>query len=319
MADLTYVQSVVIGALQGVTELFPVSSLGHSVLVPAVVGGDWKHLVTESASTTSEESPYLAFIVALHVATALALLGFYWRDWVAIIRAFLRTLRTRTVATSTERLAWLLVLATIPVGLTGLLLEHTFRTLFAKPLAAAIFLTVNGVILAAGEVLRRRAEAVTRASVDVAATVGSTAAEGGAAVGPGSSAARQHRRLDTLGYREAGLIGLFQTFALLAGISRSGITMVAGLLRGLNHEDAAKFSFLLATPVILAAGVFKAPTLLGPAAAHIHGQVVAGFLTAGVAAYLSVRFLTRYFATRTLTPFAVYCLIAGVFCIARFG
>jgi undecaprenyl-diphosphatase len=131
-------------------------------------------------------------------------------------------------------------------------------------------------------------------------------------------AAAGSRQLDTLAYREAAVIGLFQTSALLAGISRSGITMVAGLLRGLDHEDAAKFSFLLATPVILAAGVLKLPTLAGPAGTGIHGQVIAGALAAGVAAYLSVRFLTRYFVTRTLTPFGIYCLLAGVACIIRF-
>ena len=285
--DITYLQAIVIGLLQGVTELFPISSLGHSVLVPAWIGGSWEHLVTENASKDSADSPYLAFIVALHVATALALLAFFWRDWLSIIKALLTTLRTRRVETSTERLAWLLVIATIPVGITGIALEHTFRTLFAKPLAASIFLTVNGLILIGAERLRRRAEIA------------------------GAETAGGERRLETLGYREAGIIGFFQSFALLAGISRSGISMAAGLLRGLSHEDAAKFSFLLATPVILAAGVLKLPSLAGSAGAHIHGQVAVGFVVAGIAAYVSVRFLTRYFTTRTLTPFAAYCLIAG--------
>jgi undecaprenyl-diphosphatase len=285
--DITYLQAIVIGLLQGVTELFPISSLGHSVLVPAWIGGSWEHLVTENASKDSAGSPYLAFIVALHVATALALLAFFWRDWLRIIKALLTTLRTRRVETSTERLAWLLVIATIPVGITGLVLEHTFRTLFAKPLAASIFLTVNGLILIGAERLRRRAEIA------------------------GTETAGGKRQLETLGYREAGIIGFFQSFALLAGISRSGISMAAGLLRGLSHEDAAKFSFLLATPVILAAGVLKVPSLAGSAGAHIHGQVAVGFVVAGIAAYFSVRFLTRYFTTRTLTPFAAYCLIAG--------
>ena len=340
MPELTYLQAVVIGLLQGVTELFPISSLGHSVLVPAWIGGSWQHLVTENATGNSEQSPYLAFIVALHVATALALLTFYRRDWVRIVRALIMTLRTRRIETSTERLAWLLVIATVPVGVTGLALEHTFRTLFAKPVAASVFLTVNGLILLGAERLRRRADAqpATRHAL-VSVGAAETSADGVKSVGidtlPGidtvppidtvreadtvpeavtsdtTANPRRSRRLETLGYREAGIIGLFQTFALLAGISRSGITMAAGLLRGLDHEDAAKFSFLLATPVILAAGVLKLPTLAGSAGAHIHGQVVAGFLTAGIAAYLSVRFLTRYFTTRTLTPFAVYCLIGG--------
>jgi len=308
MSDLTYLQAVVIGLLQGVTELFPISSLGHSVLVPAWIGGSWGHLVTESSTSSSEQSPYLAFIVALHVATALALLSFYWRDWVRIITALFRTLRTRRIETSTDRLAWLLVIATVPVGVTGLALEHTFRTLFAKPLAASIFLTINGLILFGAERLRRRPvpdEARSAAPGTVRA--------------PARGPAAGSRRLDTLGYGEAAIVGLFQTLALLAGISRSGITMAAGLLRGLDHEDAAKFSFLLATPVIAAAGVLKLPSLAGSAGAHIHGQVVAGFLVAGVCAYVAVRYLTRSFTTRTMTPFAVYCLIGGAISTAWFA
>jgi undecaprenyl-diphosphatase len=307
MDSLTYLQAVVIGLLQGATELFPVSSLGHSVLVPALIGGSWQHLVTEASTSNSEESPYLAFIVALHVATAIALLAFFWRDWVRIITAFFRSCARRRVETSDERLAWLIVIATIPVGITGLLLEHTFRTLFAKPLAAAIFLFINGFILLAGERLRR--DAVRQAALQ---PDGHPADDGGLVVG-------RRRTLLDLKYREAGVIGFFQTFALLAGISRSGITMVAGLLRGLDHEDAAKFSFLLATPVIFAAGVLKLPVLAGPAGDGIRGQVLVGSLVAGIAAYLTVRFLVRFFETRTLTPFAIYCLVAGAFCILRFS
>ena len=324
MTDLSYLQAVVIGGLQGVTELFPVSSLGHSVLVPALIGGDWKHLVTESSTATSENSPYLAFVVALHVATALALLVFYRKDWAAIIRGFGHTLRTRRVTTSTERLAWLIIIATIPVGLLGLALEHTFRTLFAKPVFAAAFLLVNGFILLAGERLRRHAEAGAHIDPrsergDLPAHTSPAAATDGLDVGHHGAVVAERRRLDSLSYREALAIGCFQTLALLAGISRSGITMVGGLLRGLDHEDAAKFSFLLATPVILAAGLLKLPDLAGPAAAHIHGQVLAGFVTAGVAAYISIRFLTRYFTARTLTPFAIYCLVAGAISLVRFA
>jgi undecaprenyl-diphosphatase len=312
MVEITYLQAVVIGLLQGVTELFPISSLGHSVLVPAWLGGSWTHLVTEYGSKDSGQSPYLAFIVALHVATAIALLVFYRRDWVAIIASWLHTLRTRKVETSTERLAWLIVVATVPVGITGLALEHAFRVLFAKPAAAAAFLTLNGLLLLAGERLRRRSETQTLVTVAAIPAGDVSLAERRADDVP-------HRRLDTLSYREAGIIGLFQTLALLAGISRSGITMVGGLVRGLDHEDAAKFSFLLATPVILAAGVLKIPSLFGPAGHHIHGQVVVGAITAGLAAYASIRFLTRYFTTRTLTPFAIYCLIAGIASLVKFA
>jgi undecaprenyl-diphosphatase len=314
VTDLTYLQAAVIGLLQGVTELFPVSSLGHSVLIPAWLGRDWSHLVTESRTSDSGQSPYLAFIVALHVATALALLWFYRRDWVAIIGSFFRTLRTRNVETSTERLAWLIMIATIPVGITGLVLEHTFRVLFAKPLAAAVLLTINGLILLLGEQLRRRAERRVPSQVAIGSRSGTSEDTQPAWVYLGPD-----RKLESLKYREAGIIGGFQTLALLAGISRSGITMVGGLVRGLSHQDAARFSFLLATPVILAAGVLKIPSLLGPAGGNIHGQVLVGALAAGLAAYASVRFLTRYFTTRTLTPFAIYCLVAGVLSVIKFA
>jgi len=321
---ISYLQAVVIGLLQGVTELFPVSSLGHSVLVPAFIGGSWETLVTQSATSTSESSPYLAIIVALHVATALALIVFFRSDWVRIIRGFGRTLRPsiaarRIVATDAdERLAWLLVVATIPVGVTGLALEHTFRTLFAKPLAAAIFLTINGLILLAGEGLRRRAPVDAHNGDHTQAAPAPQPAthttNPTVEVNPAPA-----RRLATLRYGEAAIIGFFQTFALLAGISRSGIAMVGGLARGLSHRDAARFSFLLATPVILAAGLLKLPSLAGPAGAHIHGQVLVGAAIAGLASYASVKWLTHYFQTRTLIPFAIYCLVAGVICIIRFA
>jgi undecaprenyl-diphosphatase len=324
---ITYLQALVIGALQGVSELFPVSSLGHSVLVPALIGGSWQRLVTQSSTGSSEGSPYLTFIVALHVATAVALLVFFRDDWVRIVRGFFRSLKPSMAARrivardADERLAWLLIIGTIPVGITGLLLEHAFRTLFAKPLAAAVFLTVNGLILLLGEWLRRRApideedlvgESVTPAGQHVPATVGAAGTVDGATGLPS-------RRLATLSYSEAGVIGLFQVLALLAGISRSGVAMVGGLARGLSHRDAARFSFLLATPVILAAGLLKLPSLAGPAGAGIHGQLLVGAVAAGLGAYASVKWLTRWFETRTLTPFAVYCLVVGIFCIVRFA
>jgi undecaprenyl-diphosphatase len=290
--SLSFFRAILIGLLQGVTELFPISSLGHSVLIPSLLG--WHNLVT---SQSQSESFYLAFIVGLHVGSAVALLVFFRKDWARIIRAFLGTLGKRRAETPDERLAWLIVIATIPAGVLGLALEHKLRTVFAKPLAAAVFLTCNGLILFAGERVRRRSE--VRAL----------------AVREGLEPDGTSRRLDTLDYREAGIIGIGQSLALLAGISRAGVTMVAGLIRGLSHEDAAKFAFLLATPIILAAGVYKIPDLTGHLADGIRGQVLAGSIVAGLASYVSVRFLTRYFKTRTLTPFAIYCLVAGVFFI----
>lgn len=323
MTSLSYLQAAVIGLIQGVTELFPVSSLGHSVLVPALIGGSWKHLVTQSSTQHSEQSPYLAFIVALHVATALALLTFYWRDWVKIITGFFVTLRTRRVETPEQRLAWLLVIATIPAGATGLAFEHLFRTLFAKPLAAAVFLVLNGIILLAGERVRRRSpeRAKLRVNVAAGARLNETTAQraGGVQSDPESAHDADAVLAETLTVRESGAIGVAQVLALLAGISRAGITMVAGLFTGLDHESSARFAFLLATPIILAAGLLKLPTLAGPAGDGIRGPVVLGAIVTAVAAYLSVRFLTRWFRTRTLTPFGVYCVLFGAACIVRFA
>jgi undecaprenyl-diphosphatase len=298
---LTFVQAVVIGLLQGVTELFPVSSLGHSVLVPAWIGGDWQRLVQQESS---QESPYLAFIVGLHTATALALVALFFRDWVRIVKAFFGSIRRRKVETVHERLAWLIVVATIPAGLLGLVLEHALRTIFAKPLAAAVFLTLNGLLLLAGERLRRRS---FDRPAEESAVADSSAETLDAAIG------------SRVTVRDAGVIGVLQTGALLAGISRSGITMVGGLLRGLTHEEAVRFSFLLATPIILAAGVYKVPDLFGPLGDGIRGQVLAGSAVAFVAALASAAFLVRWFKTRTLTPFAIYCLAAGAASIIRFA
>lgn len=229
---MSYLQAAVIGILQGITELFPISSLGHSVLLPAFLG--WDNI---GGAQTAQESFYLAFLVGLHVATAVALLFYFRQTWRRIIVGFFRTIRRRKIETPDERLAWLLIVATVPVGLVGLLFEHSLRVLFAKPVAAGAFLIVNGVILFVGERLRVRR----------GAQVSMLTAKGDSAVPP--------RRLATLKFSEAGFIGIAQVLSLFAGISRSGVTMVAGLIDGLDHEDAARFSFLLATPIIFAAGI----------------------------------------------------------------
>jgi undecaprenyl-diphosphatase len=306
VSHLSYLEAIVVGAFQGVTELFPVSSLGHSVLVPALVGGDW----AADLNVSTPESPYLAFIVGLHVATAAALLLFFWRDWVRILGGFASSVRHRRVRTPAERLAWLIIIATIPVGIAGLLLEHLFRTTLGRPVPAAAFLLANGIVLYLGERLRRRAE--NAAGAGAGATAVLPAADGADAPGAARDAGvAADLRLSRMSVGRGTLIGSAQILALLPGISRSGITMVAGLLRGLSHEDAARFSFLLATPVILAAGVLKIPDLFGPLGADIHGQVLAGSIASFASAYVAVRYLTRYFRTRTLTPFAVYCVLAG--------
>jgi undecaprenyl-diphosphatase len=293
----SYFQAIVIGLFQGVTELFPISSLGHSVLIPEWLG--WDNVV---AAQSADESFYLAFLVALHVATAIALLIYFRDDWRRIITGFFQTLRSRRVETPDQRLAWLLIIGTIPVGVVGLLFEHTLRTVFAKPTAAALFLTLNGLVLFAGEWYRRRASVRTLAAAH-----------------PQHEHPEPGRRLDSLALTDAGIVGSSQIAALFAGISRSGVTMVAGLARGLDHEDAARFSFLLATPVILLAGLYKIPDLLGPNGDGVRGQAVVGAIAAGCASYVSVRFLLRFFETKTLNPFAIYCVVLGVLSLVRFA
>jgi undecaprenyl-diphosphatase len=292
VGHLSYLEAIVVGAFQGITELFPVSSLGHSILIPALIGGQW----AKDLNVSAPESPYLAFIVGLHVATALALLVYFWRDWVRIIGGFGTSVWHRRVETPSERLAWLIILATIPVGLSGLLLEHTFRTVLGKPIPAAIFLTINGGVLYAGERLRRRA------APDVVLAQEESPDDD----------VELDRRLAGQSMARGTAVGSAQILALLPGISRSGVTMVAGLIGGLTHEEAARFSFLLATPVILAAGALKIPDLTGPLGAGIHGQVLAGSAASFITALISVRFLSRYFQTRTLTPFAIYCTAFGL-------
>jgi undecaprenyl-diphosphatase len=295
---VSYFQAIVLGALQGLTELFPISSLGHTVLFPTLFG--WNKLVK---AQSQPESFWLALVVMLHVGSALGLLAYYWRDWVQIVRAFFHTLSTRRIETSTERLAWLIVAASIPAGIFGLALEHQLRTLTAKPEIAAIFLMVNGCVLFAAERFRRRAE-VRELAVREGVKPTDREIDG--------IYDRPARELDTLEYREAFVVGVAQSTALVAGISRDGVTMGAGLARGLDHSDSARFAFLLATPIILAAGVFKLPDLLGHNGNGIRGQALVACAVAAVTAVFTVAFLVRYFKTRTLIPFAVYCLLFGL-------
>ena len=338
---ITYLESGVVGLIQGVTELFPVSSLGHNVLLPALVGGCW----ARNLNVAAPESPYLAYIVGLHVATAIALLIYFWQDWIRIIRGFFSSLghiarpepgtRRWQLRSANEKLAWMIILATIPVGLVGLKFEHEFRVFFGKPIRAAIFLAINGAILFAGEKFRRKASlqadrevVAERERERELAAVGGRPRTGGARHAAGHLALRAaevadalaaDRRLARRSYWDALLIGTSQILALLAGISRDGVAMVAGMFAGLSRADAARFAFLLATPVILAAGVLKIPDLFGPLGKGIHGQVLFGSVLSGVGAYLSVRFLMKYFQTRTLTPFAIYCLVVGLGSVIYLG
>ncbi|HEY5152862.1 MAG TPA: undecaprenyl-diphosphate phosphatase [Candidatus Saccharimonadales bacterium] len=282
---ITYLQAIIIGLLQGISELFPVSSLGHSVLVPWLL--NW-HIIL--ADQSKSESFYLSFVVVLHVATATALLIFYRSIWWRIIKGFFGSVRTRRVDSPDARLAWLLIAATIPAGITGLAFEHQLRTQFAKPLSAIIFLFINGCILLIGD--RHIKQTSRRQSYRQVVT--------------------SEHISSKLTFGRAIIIGVAQIGALFAGISRSGITMVSGLYSGLNHEDAARFSFLLATPIIFGAGVIKAPDFFSKLDAGVRPQILVGGVVAGVAAYLTVRYLDKYFRNNTLRPFAIYCLCASV-------
>jgi undecaprenyl pyrophosphate phosphatase UppP len=510
MSHLSYAQAIVTGLVQGVTELFPVSSLGHNVLLPALIGGQW----AKNLSVTAPNSPYLAFIVGLHVATALAMIIYFWRDWLRIIRGFFSSIRHREIATADQRLAWMIVLGTIPVGIAGLALQKVFTSVFAKPTLTAVFLGINGAILLYSE-RQRRARQELEAGGDGGYEPGYAPQpapagwdyqqpysrqqqpwqqhqqgpgrpqepphdpwdqeypqereyqqgreypqgreyqqgreypqrpgrrpepgypqgggspreggypqdpqpgqghvyprqpgrpqgggypqrggypqeggypqqpgypqggaypqrggypqgpqpgqghvypqqpgypqgsgyqqqggyqQGGYQQGQGQAYPRQpefvpaapaapaawqeepddavaaDRRLSRISYGRAILVGSAQILALLPGISRDGIVTVAGMNRGLSRKDAVRFSFLLSAPVILAAGVLKVHDLVGPAGKGIHGPVLVGSVLAGIGAYLSVRFLTRYFSeSRSLKPFGIYCLAAGILSFA---
>jgi len=285
---ITTFQAIVLGALQGVSELFPVSSLGHTVLLPTLFG--WSNIVKWQSQP---ESPWLAFIVMLHVGSAVGLLIYFWRDWVEIVRAFIATVRKRRIETPTERLAWLIIVASIPVGILGVAFEHTLRVATATPEIAAIFLVINGIILLGAERLRKRGE------VRALARREGMKDDGG-------------RILDTLEYREAAVIGVGESTALIAGISRDGVVMATGLARGLDNVDAAKFSFLLATPIILLAGIYKIPDLTGVNGNGVRGAAVIASISACVTAIITVRFLMRYFKRGNLIPFGIYCVVFGL-------
>ena len=270
------------GILQGGSELFPVSSLGHAVVVPPLLGIG----VRENAPS------FLPFLVLLHLGTATALIILYWRQWVRIVAGFVRSAVTGKVRGGDDRLAWLLVVGTIPAGLVGLIFQKALQANFGDPRLAAGLLVVNGGMLLGAELLRRRDE--RRAGI----------------VGRDPSLeAERFRTAEEMGFGAATLVGACQALALFPGISRSGATMAGGLIAGLRHEEALRFSFLLATPIILAAGLLELPSLAGTAGV---GAMVVGGVAAGLTAYASARFLVRYFRVGRLDPYAYYCAALGV-------
>jgi undecaprenyl-diphosphatase len=313
---MTLVHTIIISILQGISELFPVSSLGHAVLLPSILR--W--------GINQKSESWLAFLVALHVGTAIALLIYFRDDWVSVIKAFARSVQHGQMSGDhDERLAWMVVLGTIPTGVVGLVLQAPLRSLFASPYAAACFLIVNGAIMFVGErllqrQLAQRAEAAVPAGMEYQRQVAGGASFIESSHAPqanGRSASAElergrYRDITQLSWRDAAIVGLAQIGALFPGISRSGVTMVAGLTAGLTHEASARFTFLLATPIIGAAAALELPKLFDSGGRSILGYAVLGMVLAGIAAYFSVRYLMRYFESGRLYPFAYYCVGAGM-------
>ncbi len=282
---ITYLQALILGLFQGVTELFPVSSLGHSVLIAYLF--NWTNILN---GTVNKASNFLLFLVVIHVATALALLFFYRKTWWKLIKAWFKSIATRSMEQREAKLAWLLIAATIPAGLIALAFQTKLQDQFAKPLSAVIFIMINGIILLIGDQYIRNRKANTEVK----------------------DMEREQAISHTLSFKQAITIGIAQVGALIAGISRTGITMVGGVFSGLSRDEAAEFSFLLATPIILAAGLYKLPTALSHKSAGMHGQMLLGAVCAAVAAYFAVKFLDRYFKKSTLRPFGIYCIVVGI-------
>jgi len=279
---ITYFQAILLGLLQGFSELFPISSLGHSVILPQLLG--W--------NIHQNDEYFITFLIATHLATAIVLFIFFFHDWMRIFAGMWRSLAERQIAPDNHdaKLGWLLVVGTVPAGILGLLFQDSLRTVFASAQSAAFFLMLNGVMLYGAERLRRRAPVVETAD----------------------PLASDERISGETSYRDAVGIGAAQAIALIPGFSRSGASMAGGLLTGLSNEDAARFSFLLATPIIGAAALLKLPDLFGATGDGVRGQALAASLCSAVTAWFSVRFLVRYFETNRLTPFAIYCFVAGL-------
>ena len=281
-SPITYFQAIVLGLLQGFSELFPISSLGHSVILPQLLG--W--------NIHQNDDYFITFLIATHLATAIVLFIFFFQDWMRIFAGMWRSLVDRQIAPENHdaKLGWLLVVGTVPAGLLGLLFQDSLRTVFASAQSAAFFLMLNGVMLYGAERLRRRAPVVETSD----------------------PLASDQRISGETSYRDAVGIGAAQAIALIPGFSRSGASMAGGLLTGLSNEDAARFSFLLATPIIGAAALLKLPDLFGATGDGVRGQALAASLCSAVTAWFSVRFLVKYFETNRLTPFAIYCFVAGL-------
>lgn len=286
--EFTYFQAVIIGFIQGITELFPISSLGHAILIPAWLGGTFKDFISE------ENQTYLLISIAIHLASSVALFLVFRKRWSNLIVGSIRALEVRNFQNTQFKVLSYIVIATIPVGVLGLAFDDYFQSIFGKPEFSAAFLTINGLILIGAERLSRR---------DVAHEL------------PDSDAEIDHR----VNVKRSVVIGFGQSLALFAGISRFGVTMSAGLLSKLNHSVASDFAFLLSLPVILGASIVKLPQLFTTDANQLIGQIAVGSIVSFICTYISVTFLVRWFKTRTLYPFAIYCLIFGILSLLRFA
>jgi undecaprenyl-diphosphatase len=319
---MTIGQALFLGALQGVSELFPVSSLAQTILIPAILG--WN-----LGPTVRERPDYLAFVVALHLATAIALFIYFWNDWKIVIQAFLGSAKKgKLIYDEPSKFAWLLIAGTIVVGFFGLVFEKELRQLFEDPSKTWIVagvLVLNGFGMLLADVVKRRASEMEKNPVPAPAPTNdsaeqSVALSAGEAIAddesdPAEDAPSQRRRAEDLTLIEAASIGATQTFALVPGISRSGVTIAAGLFAGLSYEQATRFSFMLATPIIGLAALLKVSTLFKPQARPMLYLTVLSALVAGICAYLSTRFLMRYFRHNRLAPFGWYCIIFGIFAL----
>ena len=285
--SFTYGQAVIIGFIQGITELFPISSLGHAILIPAWIGGSFREFISE------ENKAYLLITIAMHLASSIALFIVFRKRWIGLIGGTFRAFKSRNFQSTPFRVLGYIVIATIPVGVLGVVFGEYFQSIFGKPEYTAVFLTVNGLLLIAAERLSRR---------DIATEYLDSDAE------------IDHR----VNAKSAVVIGFGQSLALFAGISRFGVTMSAGLLRKLNHSVASDFAFLLSLPVIVGASILKLPELFTSDTNELLGQILVGSLVSFVATYFSVSFLVRWFKTKTLYPFAIYCLVVGIASFIRF-
>lgn len=291
--QLTFWQTIILALLQGVTELFPISSLGHTVIIPGLLPGLFGGSVNSDNLVTNPS--FLPLIVALHLGTSIALVVYFWRDWLQVIRTLINSIRQGEVKTGTEEwVTWLIIIGSIPAGLLGAVLETPLKSLFASPLIAATFLVVNGSVLFLGDRMRMRSEAqLTNMNA--------------------KEREAHFRPLSSLTWKEAIIVGVAQSIALIPGFSRSGATMVAGLGIRMTYEDAARYSFLLGAPIIGAAALLEIPQLFSPMPTpSTLGLIFLGMAVSGVAAFLSTRFLMKYFETGRLLPFAIYCWIAGL-------